>query len=422
MPRKHLIIGCGPAALRALEEIRNISSDDEIKLVTMEHHLPYSPSALPFLLSGRIKENDIWLRDESYFHRINAAFARGKEVVKVLPDKKEVIYSDEDCDTYDNLLIASGSKPIKPLIKGSKEAGYSDFHVINDYQSLLKQLDKKNIVVCGAGLVGIEVSMALLERGYSVNVIELENRILPRYFDREVAAVIEDILRSQGAQIYTNSKVCEIRADKGKTELILENGSSLNSDVLIMALGVEPRINFIERSGIDINRGIVVDSSMRTNIPDIYAAGDVAETHSFIGNEIGVNPILPNALTQGEVAGANMAGKETNFQGWIAMNILDFFGNSALSVGLSMQSQNGYQVMEDKKDKGAQFTRFVYEGDRLVGAMLINIDVHPGTIRYLIEKKVDIGTNKSAFLEKPDEISRWLVLENERKLSKSIYH
>ena len=418
MAKKHLIIGCGPAALSALEEIRSISAEDEIKLVTMEEHPPYSPSVLPYLLAGRTKEAEVWLRDESYSQRMTATFAKGKEVVRVLPERKEVVYRDGDRDRYDTILIATGSKPVKPPAKGLDEAGFLGFHIMDHYRKLLQQLEnKRNVAIYGAGLVAIEVAMALLERGYSVKVI-VRSRVLRRYFDKDVGTVIEDIFRGQGAQIYTGSEISEVKRSKGGIELILASGSSLDADVLITATGVEPRTHFLEGSGVKVNRGVLVDSRMRTNIPDIYAAGDVAEAPGFSG-EPGINPILPNALSQGKVAGANMAGGETDYQGWIAMNILKFFGNSALSVGLSMPPKDGYQVLEEKKEERKQFRKFVYEGDQLVGAMILNVDVDPGAIRYLIEKRVDIGPNKQALLEKPDEISRWLVLENERKGSRT---
>ena len=113
--RRHLIIGCGPAALPALEKIRSINQQDEIKLVTMENFLPYSPAALPYLLSGRTTESNICIANESYFEKLRVSLVTGKEVVGVLPERKEVIYGDGGKDNYDTLLIASGSAPIEPI-------------------------------------------------------------------------------------------------------------------------------------------------------------------------------------------------------------------------------------------------------------------------------------------------------------------
>ncbi|MFC1905998.1 NAD(P)/FAD-dependent oxidoreductase [Chloroflexota bacterium] len=419
MAKKHLVIGSGPAALSALEKIRSISEDDEIKLISMEGYPPYSPSVLPYLLAGRIDEADIWLRGEGYFRKLNVTFIKDKEVINVLSERKEVVYKDGDHDTYDTLLIATGSRPAKTIVQGMDEADILGFHIMDDYWSLLRELKgKKDLAIYGAGLVGIELGMALLEKGYSIKVIA-RSRILRRYFDEYVGTAIENIFRGQGAEIYTNSEINEVNKNKTGIKLLLSDGRSLETDMLITATGVEPRISFLGGSNINTNKGILVDSRMMTNIPDIYAAGDVAESPSFFTGQPGLNPILPSALSQGKTAGANMAGENTDEPGFIAMNILRFFGNSVFSIGLSAPHDDNYQVLEKKGEKG-QFRRFVYEGDLLIGVMVLNVDIDPGAIHYLIQKRVGIGPNKEVLLEKPSEISRWLVLENEKMESKSI--
>ena len=415
MAKKHLIIGCGPAALSASEKIRNVTTDDDIQLVTMEDYPPYSPSVLPYLLAGRTNETDIWLRDKDYFNKMNISFAKGREVVRLLPDNKEVVYKDGTRDTYDTLLIATGAKPIMPQVKGLDEAGFLAFHTMQDYRRLLKSLgNKKNIAIYGAGLVAVEVAMALLERGCPVKLI-VRSRVLRRYLDKDVGSIVENILGEHGAKIYAGSEISEVKAGKDDLELVLSNGESIATDTLITAVGVEPNTGFLDGSTIKVNRGILVDHMMRTNIADIYAAGDVAEAPGFFDSASEVNPILPNALEQGKIAGANMAGESANYQGSIGMNILKLFGNTVLSIGLSIPSKNGYQVLEEKDLEKRKFSRFVYKDNRLVGAMILNIDVDPGAIRYLIENRIDIGASKEALLENPGEISRWLMLENESK-------
>ena len=121
--RKHVIIGCGPAALAALEKIRSITSEDEITLVTKEDSYPYSPMILPYLLSGKMREADIAIRQGSYFERMKSTLLKGKEVTAVQPRKKEVTYSNGDTETYDTLLIASGSEPLRPSITGLDGVG-----------------------------------------------------------------------------------------------------------------------------------------------------------------------------------------------------------------------------------------------------------------------------------------------------------
>ena len=162
---KHVIIGCGPAALSAVETIRDISKDDEIKLITREDRLPYSPSVLPYLLAGRISDSDIWLKGENYFSDKKIDFLPKSEVVSITPETKEIVYSDNSRDTYDQLLIATGAKPISPPITGLDNPRCLSFHTMEHYLQLKERLNHDGVIaVYGAGLVAIELVIALIEK------------------------------------------------------------------------------------------------------------------------------------------------------------------------------------------------------------------------------------------------------------------
>ena len=411
--RKHLIIGSGHGALSALKAIRGINEDDEIKVVTMEDYPPYSPTALPYLLAGRITQSNMWLVHDGFFQKMRSSFTKSKEVVQVTPLRKEVLYRDNDRDTYDTLLIATGSKPVIPPIKGLAEAGFLSLHTIGDCQRLLHHLkDTEEVAILGAGLIGVELAVALRERGHQIKVIEMENNILPLYFDGKVASYIDDVLKGHGIQTFTSKRVTEVRKKKGKTEIALSDGSALESDIFIIAVGVKPRISFLKGSGVNVNEGVVVDRKMKTNIDDIFAVGDVVESYDFLTRQAGLNAIITTAVTQGRVAGINMAGGDGEYQGWISMNVFHFFGHMACSVGLSLKED---QILEEANDDSKTFKKFVFQQDRLVGAMFMNHEIDPGVIRYLIEKRIDLGQYKDMLLEKPREISRWLMIDTERK-------
>lgn len=412
--RKHLIIGCGSAGLSALEQIRRLSSEDEIRIVTMEDSPPYSPTLLPYLLSGKIDEARLPMRDKGYFDEMKATLAKGMRVTHVFPDAKQVVYQDGEKENYDTLLIASGSEAIKPLIKGLDEETFLGFHTIADCKKLLKQLaDKNDVVVLGAGLVGMEVAIGLVERGCRVTIVEKEPRLLPLYFDQEAESLIRSIFLAQGVQPLTDREVSEVNRKNGKVEINFSRGEPIQTDVLVTCIGVKARTSFITESGITVNRGILVDQRMETNMEDIYAAGDVAETVDFFTAKPGVNPTIPSAVEQGEVAGSNMAGVEAEYEGWISTNIFHFFGNTAFSAGMSMPDSDNYQVLTEKNEQKVQFKRLVYDGDWLVGAMFINTDLDPGVILYLIRNRIYIGPYKQQLFEQPREISRWLMQEAE---------
>jgi phenylglyoxylate dehydrogenase epsilon subunit len=411
MAKKHLIIGCGTAGLSAAKKIRSIHREDEIKLVTMEHTPPYSPAALPYLLSGRLKEEGLWVADDSLLHDLRCELAKGKEIVGVIPEQKEVLYKDGGRESFDTLLIASGSDAAKPPVRGINSEGFMSLHTYEDCQKLSRRLNgKKEVTVYGGGMVALETVTALLERGLKVRIV-VRSRIARGYFDEEVGTFIEGVLRQKGAEISAGNKIEETHDKKDRTEIVLSDGRSLQTDLLINCIGVEPRMNYLKGTGILTRRGVLVDKQMRTNLPDIYAAGDVAEAHDFFFGQMGINAIAPTAIQQGKVAGANMAGEETEDRGWIPMNVFRFFGHTTFSIGLSSQSSS--QILK-QKDKAGVYKELVFQEDRLVGARFVDADVDPGVFRYLIEEKVDVGPYKERLWERPREMSRWLAMQAER--------
>lgn len=415
MAKKHLIIGCGSAALSALEKIRSIAPDDQVKLVTMEDCPPYSPTALPYLLSGRVSEEALWMRPDGYFDDMKATLAKGKEMAKVLPASKEVVYRDGEREGYDTLLIATGSEPIHPPIEGLEEAGFIGFRSFSDYRSLAGRLaGKKRVAVLGGGLIGMEVAIALLEKGHQTHIVEKESRLLPLYFDAGAEGLIREVFESEGASLHTGVEATGVIKKNGTIELGLSGGSSLEADLLVTAVGVKAKTAFLASSGVKVNRGIVVDGAMRTTVTDIYAAGDVAEAPGFF-DETGLNPILPSAVAQGRAAGAAMAGQPEPYEGWLPMNVFNFFGRMAFSVGLSMAQGGNFEVITASDRKAKSYRKLVLRDGRLVGAMFLNVSADPGVFVYLVRKRLDIGAYQRSLLEKPREVGRYLMTANEKK-------
>jgi phenylglyoxylate dehydrogenase epsilon subunit len=412
--RKHLIIGCGTAGLSGAQEIRRINSEDKIKIVTAEDYPPYSPTVLPYLLSGSIDEASVPMKKEDYFDKLGASLAKGRAVARLLPEAKEIVYSNGERESFDTLLLATGAEPVYPPIKGLEKIGTMGFHTIEDCKRLIKQIsDKKDVAVLGAGLVGMELAIGLVERGCRVAIIEKEPRLLPLYFDPDAESLIRSIFLNHGVQLFAGLEVTEIRQKDGKVEISLSEERIMHTDVLVNCAGVAPRTAFVEGSGISVNKGILVDKRMRTNIPGIYAAGDVAEAPDFFTGKHGMNQIIESAVDQGRIAGSNMAGETAEYEGWISCNIFSFFGQTAFSAGLSMPSGEGYEILSDKNEGSMQFKKLVYQGMRLVGAMFMNVELDPGVILYLIRNKVDLRGYKQQLFEQPLDFGRWLMLESE---------
>lgn len=412
--KRHIIIGSGPAALSAVNMIRSLSQDDGIKIVSREKTLPYCPAVLPYLLAGRTAEDKIWLRDEDFFQKMDVTFAGGQEVMKILPNLKQVLYRDGAVDQYDSLLIAAGAEPALSPTEGLDTADILRFHTLDDYHRLSERLaGKRDVTVLGAGLVAVELAIALVERGNRVRLIG-RGRPLRAYFDEQAGGYIREILVSQGVEITTGKNIIQIKKQQNGLEVRCADGEIFATDLLVSCLGVKPRLSFVEGSGISVHQGILVDRQMRTNVADIYAAGDITESLSAYDSSPGISAILPNAIAQGKVAGSNMAGKDSDYDGWLAMNVLKMFGNSAFSIGMAMPEAGEAEVREAKDDQKKRFKRLVTTDKHLIGAMFINVDLDPGVIKYLIEKRVDISACQEALFEQPKETSSWLMLKHER--------
>ena len=416
--RKHLIIGCGAAAFAAWQRIRSLSPEDKVVMVTKENHLPYSLAALPYIISGKIGEADLWLADEDYLRKMGCSLLMGKEVTEVHPEHKQVTYKDGGQEGYDSLLTATGSQPVMVNIKGLEEVGFATFHTLDDCRGLKQQLTgKQDIAIYGGGLVATELAIALLEAGYRVKLI-VRSRILRRYFDQEAGDMIEDILTSHGAQIYKDSTIEEVKKSRKRIKIALSTGNTVDADIIAIALGVRPSAPFLKGSGVKMRDGVSVDRKMRTNLEDIYAAGDVAESPDFLTGNPGLNPILPSAIDQGKVAGSNMAGEEVDYEGWLPMNILCFFGHRAFSIGTF--DGDGYQILKASDAQKKQYKKLAYKDDRLVGASFVDVDLFPGVFQYLIRKRINLGQYAELLFQKPKEISTWLMLEAERKETLSL--
>jgi len=414
MVKRQLVLGCGPAGLKAAEKIRETNDDYEVKLVSLENCLPYCPASLPYLVAGRIGEEDLWLRDEDYFLKKGISFTKGKQAVRVLPDKRRVIYQDGDVDEYDALLIATGAQPSMPLIERFKDINILNFHTLTDYRRLNSMLSSQTVVaIIGAGMVAIEIAMALVERGINVKIIG-RGRPLRSYFDEQPGTYITDILTNYGIQITTGKKLAIARQLKDSIEVVSDDGQVFEANLLINCSGVTPRISFLEGSGIKINQGIIVDRQLGTNINGILAAGDVAEAPDFFHGLIGISAILPSATDQGRIAGENMSGKNNNYKGWIPMNLFNLFDNTICSLGLHKPRKSEGVIMEEKDDGKRYFKRLVFEEGELVGAMFVNSEIEPGIIRYIIEHKVKVERNKELLFYETNDVSRWLMLENEK--------
>jgi NAD(P)H-nitrite reductase large subunit len=272
-------------------------------------------------------------------------------------------------------------------------------------------IGKGHVAVYGGGLIAVEIAVHLLEAGYQVELI-VRSRVLRQYFNQEVGDQIEDILIRKGVQIRKGVTIQKNKRNKERVEIVLSGGHSLNTDLLVMCTGVRPRITFLQKTGIALNKGILVDRRMMTNLTDVYAAGDVAEAPDFFTGSQIVSPILINAMEQGKIAGSNMAGKEAFYTGSIRGNLLTFFGNTAFSIGVIDHSNKGYEVFQKSANRGHKYLKLVFDRGFLVGVESLNQDIDPGIFHSLISRRVKINPYEGLLTENPAKAGRWLLFQD----------
>ncbi len=414
--KRYVIVGSGPAGMSAGMELRAKDNQSKVTIVGGESTPPYSPTVLPYFISGKIKEKDIFPWKEEFLKDQNIELIPGKKVISLSSGEGKIFLEDGSSLHFDILIIATGGRPLIPDISGLKRLNPLVLRTLSDAKRIkTKVKNTSKAIILGAGLIGMQVASALSEMGLSVEVVELMDRVLPGYFDKKASAIIQKIYETHKVRFFTSTEVEEVEKRKGNYVLSIKSGSNLNAPLLLVATGVSPNIESLKGSGVSINKGIIVDKAMRTSIPNIYAAGDVVETDDFWGRGLINQPILINAVDQGRMAAKSAMGEEVSHEGNISMNLFHFFGQNAFSIGIvSEDGEDRFEVYKKYIPSKRIFKKFLFEGDHLVGAMMINTPSDPGVLLQLIRRRIPLGNDKGEFLERPLEVGRKLMCQRWR--------
>ena len=415
----YLIVGASHAALSALHAIRLHDAEQEVTLLTRDDSLPYSPTVLPYVVSGRSQPERVFLRDDSYFaeHKVN--YLRGAKVQRVNADQNAVELADGSRIGFDKLLLATGAAPLLPPIPGLAGLRFHVLRTLADAVALREALPQvKRALVLGGGLIGMHAAENLAKGGVDVSVVELQSHVLSGYFDAEASTMIEQVFAANGVRLLTGASVAKLEAKGDGCRATLADGSTLDADLLLVAAGVAPVTDFLEGSGIATERGVLVDEHMRTNIANIWAAGDVAQARGFFTQERIINGILPDAVDQGRIAGMAMAEDpgSLSYAGGVPLNTYSFFGQQALSVGVheSAIDPTGVEVQKQMDAAQQRYLKIVLKDNRLAGIFGVNAAFDPGIMWELILRATDLGEEKLAFLRSPQQTARALMSRNWR--------
>lgn len=404
---RHIIIGAGPGGVVAAETIRKTKPTDQIILIGDEPAPPYSRMAIPYLLVEDIEEHGTYLRAVQHYKDQNIEYVQG-HVASIDSDTKTCVLEDGEKLSYDELCIASGSTPISPPIKGIDLPNVHSCWTLEDARQI-SALAKpgSRVVLMGAGFIGCIILESLVKRKVNLSVIEMGSRMVPRMLDEKAGGLLKKWCVEDGIGVYTSTKVKAISQSGNGLQVELDNGASIDADLVITATGVKSNIAFLKGSGLDLDQGVMVNNRMQTNLANVYAVGDVAQGLDFSTGEYTVQAIQPTATDHGRIAGLNMAGKVAEHNGSLNMNILDTLGLISTSYGLWMGVEGGdtaeiytpelFKYMNLRFGVGA-------EADVLVGATTIGLTQHVGVLRGLIETKIHLREWKQRLIAEPMRI------------------
>jgi phenylglyoxylate dehydrogenase epsilon subunit len=408
---KYLIIGSSHAGLSALDAIRLQDKEGSLTLVTQESCLPYSPTILPYVLSGQAQPEKVFLRDQQGLDGLSVAFKPGKKLVAVDGKSRQVTFQSGEKIEFEKLLLATGAAPKLPPVRGLEAVPHYVLRTLEDALALRSKIRKEETaVVLGAGLIGLHAAENLAKGGMKVVVVEALSQVLPSYFDEEASQMIFGAFTDNGVKILLNEKASRVKGSDGQTNLSLASGGDLPAGLLVVATGVQPRVEYLKGSGVEVDQGILVDERMRTNVSGIWAAGDVAQARGFFESSKILNATLTNAVEQGRIAGMDMVDDPALkvYQGAVALNTYKFFGHRAFSVGM-IRAEEGYEVEKVSVPESFKYQKLVFKEDQLVGASGINSDLDPGIMYQLIRRKVYLGDAKARFCASPVDISRVMM-------------
>lgn len=403
---RYVIVGGSAAGISAAKTIRENDHSADITVISGEKSGPYYRPLLPLLIAGQKSESDILFPEDPL---------RGKNIASVLGTaigvdvkKKEVLLASGERLPFESLLLATGGAPLKPSIDGLDGSGVYPLRTVAQAMQIRDAAaNAGSVVVIGGGLVGIKAALALRERGTSsgkapreVTVVEMLPEILNNRLDRRGAEIVRAAVSQKGITVLTGENVTGIvRRQSAVSGVKIGSGKTLKADMVAVAAGVRPDIAYLKRSGVQTNIGVLVNESLGTNIPGIYAAGDVVEGRDMLTGAKTVSGLWTNAVEMGRAAGMNMAGRNVKYPGFLSvMNAAEIAGVPFISVGTIEPEGRRYETISHEDDNG--YWKLVLDGDFLAGAVFIGDLRHAGVYTNLIKSRVPVARVKDKVVKR----------------------
>ncbi|HKZ88057.1 MAG TPA: FAD-dependent oxidoreductase [Candidatus Bathyarchaeia archaeon] len=415
MVRRVIVIGANAAGVEAASAARKKDRAAEITLITQEKTAGYSRCGLPFVIGGQIPDfKDLIVYSQAYFQMLKLTLKNETKATAINTKEKTVTYTSKDgaIETmqYDSLVIATGADSFMPPIKGREKKGILSLRSLEDGEIIRQAVrdGAKSAVIMGAGLIGLEVGVALIEKGLKVTILEMLPQILPQLLDADMAKTVQEHLTEKGMTILTGKGVEEFLGDD-KVTAVMAGGQKIEADLFVSAFGVRANTKLAVDAGIPLgeSRAIKTNARMETDVKDVYAVGDCAEAPNLITHKPMCAQLGTIAVRQGKVAGANAGGDYSQFTGVLASAVTRLFEIEAGNTGLTETSavRNRMEVVTgaiSSKTKADYYpsakpikVKLVVEKEsqRIVGAQIIGgeeVTQRINAISFAIQKQMTV--------------------------------
>jgi len=401
---KYVIIGGSAGGIGAVEAIREVDAVGSLTVISEETVPQYSRPMISEYVSREATLDTMKYRGDQFWKNNKVKALTGRTATKIDFKKKQVVLDGGEIIGYEQLLISTGGKPFVPRMEGGEKDGVFTFTELSSAEDIEAKLEhSKSAVVIGGGLIGVSASEALVKRGIKVTLVELKENILNLILDKTASELAEKVLAEAGVTVITGQTVQRIL---GKTDnedtvcgVVMTDGKEIPCDLVVVAIGVIPRTELVKETPVKLNRGIVVDRSMRTSIPDVYACGDVAEAHDFLIDRNRLLPLWPLAHLGGRVAGYNMAGKQAEYEGGTVMSSLKYFDLPVIAVGdVNPEDLSDYEVLAELKPEEPVYKKILLKDGAIVGFIFLGDLERAGIFFRLLKNHVDVGAIKDLLL------------------------
>ena len=389
-----VIVGNGVAGVTAARTIKEKNPNTKVTIYTDENSNYYPRPRLYEILSGKSDPKDIVVFSDEGYKKQGITVHLDKKAVKIDTEQKKLILDDQTEVSYDKLILANGAHCFVPPIKGSEKKGTFTLRNIKDAMTIREYTkNTKKAIIIGGGLLGLEFAFALRKLGQQVTVIELSQRLLPRQLDIDGATILKERIEALDINIVLGAKTAEILGKEKVTGVLLDSGKTIQGDLVLISAGIRCNIALATESGINVNRGVIVDNYLKTSADNIYAIGDIAE---FNGTVYG---IIPAAVDQAKNAAENIQGKQTIYEGTVPTNTLKVMGIDLTSAGLVNPEDTKYEEIKETDKKKGIYKKLVLDKGKIVGAIILGETKPVHSIKRLIAQETDVTKYKNLILK-----------------------